>query len=37
MPNWKVPAPDCVNSFWLKDFKKYSRRSWKNLAKMVRK
>ena len=33
MSNWKAPGPDCVQSFWLKNFKSIQEDLKRNLQK----
>ena len=35
MPNWKAPGPDCVQGFWLKNFKSIQEGLRRNLQKCL--
>ena len=35
MPNWKAPGPDCVQGFWLKNFKSIQEVLRRNLQKCL--
>ena len=36
MPNWEAPGPDCVQGFWLKNFKSIQEGLRRNLQKCLK-